>query len=492
METTIELHRRGWKTVYHAETLAYGLAPHSASAYHVQRLRWGQGAMQVLRKLRPLTMKGLTLGQRINYFAGTSTYFEGWQKAVFYLMPLFFFFTGVLPIDVNQTEFLVRLIPYLVLAILTFELMSRGTGYLLLSERFTMVRFFTYMLTISALFTRKPLKFNVTPKGRTGVPFRTFAPQLTLLVLSIAAPIWATLAFHYGWIDYRSSGWGSVAFWANGIWVLWNCYFAAYVVRHSLVMRQHRDDHRFAEQLPIQVRAAAASGPAFLPALTTDLNPAGVGFRSTHRLEPGTSVEFDLPLATGAVPVTGEVRHVTEQATKLGDIHTHGVAFSDLPAPTKDAIELHCTQHAMPAWRLRYRQSIDIMTRTAEIFHNMRGDRRRMVGLPARVGAARPDDDELVAVDELVILEEISANGALLLGNFAFDPGTLLRFEVPGTEIAGEGYVRHVRALETSVATQFSMGLELTSTPAQRQLPGPARLRLAAPAADPAGSGNTA
>jgi cellulose synthase (UDP-forming) len=478
METTIELHRRGWKTVYHSETLAYGLAPHTAGAYHVQRLRWGQGAMQVLRKMKPLTLPGLTLGQRVNYFAGTATYFEGWQKAVFYLMPLFFFFTGILPIDVNEREFLIRLVPYLVLAILTFELLSRGTGYLLLSERFTMVRFFTYMLTISALFTRKPLKFNVTPKGRSGVPFRTFAPQLTLLVLSIIAPIWATVAHHNGWIDYRSEGWGNVAFWANGIWVLWNCYFAAYVVRHSLNMRQERDDHRFVENLPIRVRAATAGGPALLPALTTDLNPAGVGFRSTHRVEPGVIVDFDLPLASGNTAVTGEVRHVSELATKLGAIYTHGVAFGELPAATRDAIELHCTQHAMPSWRMKYRQSIDIMTRTSEVMRNMRGGRRGLVRLPARVGAARPGEDEVTALEDLVILEEISGKGARLLGNFAFEPGTLLRFEVPGTDIRGEGVVRHVSALETHMATQFSMGLELNGPKPRRLLPPGARLVL--------------
>src|SRR3954469_25030373 len=87
METTMQLHARGYKSAYHRETLAYGLAPGAAGAYHVQRLRWGQGAMQIMRKLKPLTMRGLSLGQRLNYFAGTACYFEGWQKAVFYLMP---------------------------------------------------------------------------------------------------------------------------------------------------------------------------------------------------------------------------------------------------------------------------------------------------------------------------------------------------------------------------------------------------------------------
>ena len=53
METSLILHSRGWKSVYHGETLAYGLAPSSALAYHVQRLRGGQGSVQTLRKFNP-------------------------------------------------------------------------------------------------------------------------------------------------------------------------------------------------------------------------------------------------------------------------------------------------------------------------------------------------------------------------------------------------------------------------------------------------------
>jgi len=82
--------------------------------------------MQVLRKLKPLSKRGLTLPQRISYFAGTACYFEGWQKAVFYLMPLFYFFTGILPVGGNQHDFLIRLIPYILISVVAFELLAEG------------------------------------------------------------------------------------------------------------------------------------------------------------------------------------------------------------------------------------------------------------------------------------------------------------------------------------------------------------------------------
>ncbi len=471
METTIELQAKGWKSGYHNETLAYGLAPGAAAAYHVQRLRWGQGAMQVLRKIKPLTKRGLTFPQRLNYFAGTVTYFEGWQKAIFYLMPLFFFFTGILPVAGNEREFLVRLVPYLILSILAFELLSRGTGYLLITERFTMIRVWTYMMAALAIFTKRPLKFNVTPKGKTAVPVSAYAPQLVLLLLSIAAPIWATFAWYHGWINYTAPGWGALAFWVNLVWVLWNVSFAWYVVRHTLKMRQQRQDHRFVDQLPIQVRAEGGETATIFPAITVDLNPAGLGFRATHKVEEGTRVAIQLPLATERVWTSGEVRFVHLEPSRFGDVYMHGVEFGDMPIEVRDAIELHCTQHAMPMWRLKYRQSIDIMTRTAELVHNLRGDRRRIIGLPATVALMNDTGEDPVELPQMLILEEMSAKGARVLGDAPIAPGTAITVMVSGARISLAGIVRHVRTLETPVQVLFSMGVELSAQQVPEQLP---------------------
>ena len=470
METTMQLHAHGFNSAYHNETLAYGLAPGSADAYHVQRLRWGQGAMQVLRKLKPLTMRGLTLAQRVNYFAGTAAYLEGWQKAVFYLMPLFYFFTGILPVAGSEHDFLIRLFPYIAISILAFELLSRGTGYLFLSERFTMVRVWTYMMAAFTLFSTKQLKFNVTPKGQTGVPFNTYAPQLVLLILSIIAPIWATLAYHQGWIDYTARGWGSMAFWVNGVWALWNCYFAFFVVRHSLAMNQQREDHRFAEQMSIEVVAEEEGRRISVPAIITDLNPAGVGFRAMQRLEADTPVTMTLGLASGRVDVPGTVRHVKEDRSRYGNVFMHGVLFGDMPMETRDAIELHCTHHAMPAWRLQYRQSIDILTRASEMVRNLRGDKRRLVGLPAKVNVTGADGADAGELPGRLILDEMSETGARLISNVPIAPGTTIRFAVPGSSISESGIVRHVRSLETPADVLFSMGVAL-NRPARSWIP---------------------
>jgi hypothetical protein len=277
------------------------------------------------------------------------------------------------------------------------------------------------------------------------------------LLLSIFAPIWATIAYSQGFIFYDAAGWSSLAFWVNGFWALWNCYFAWHVVRHSLAMKQQRDDHRFAEQMPIEVRTAGVQGALVVPAMTADLNPTGLGFRSTLRVEPGSTVTVELPLSPAPITVAGEIRHTESEVTHFGVVYMHGVEFDDMPVAVRDAIELHCTHQAMPAWRLKYRQSIDIITRTGEIMRNLRGQKRRIAGLPALLSIV---DGSVTPGARMMVLEEMSDNGARVIGSEPIHPGTSVSFEVPGANVRGAGIVRHVQMLPLANSL-FSMGIEL-------------------------------
>lgn len=460
METSIVLHGRGWKSAYHGETLAYGLAPSSAAAYHVQRLRWGQGSMQILRKMNPLVYPGLTIPQRLGYFSSTATYLDGIQKLVFYLAPVIFFLTGALPVNVTNAELLTRLVPYVLLTVISFEMLSRGTGWILISERYNMAKFWTYIHALGGFFAKKPLKFNVTPKGTGDVPFVTYAPQLILLILSVLSLIWATLASQYGWVDYRAAGWSSLAFWLNAFWVGWNIYFAGFVVFQSRASRQQRVDHRFIDAFPITVTVRGEDGQTSreLLALTQDLNPTGMAFRTAFQLPVKTRITLPLPLASGTFNVSGEVVHVESTMTGDSRIYTHGVQFDDLPIETRDAIELHCTHHSVPMWRMKYRQSVNLFSRAVEMFANIRGERRFLVQLPARI-VVEPEDDDEEPIEGLALLEDVSPRGARLLMEIPVAPGYIVNFEVPGTSFSGKGRVVFNRILESPMKVRFIVGL---------------------------------
>ncbi|MFN2564588.1 MAG: glycosyltransferase [Gemmatimonadaceae bacterium] len=467
METSLVLHGRGWKSVYYGEMLAYGLAPASADQYHVQRLRWGQGAMQILRKLNPLRYPGLNAIQRLQYFASTVVYFDGWQKLVFYTAPMMFFFTGWLPVRTTDRELLVRIVPYLILTFVSFELLSRGTGWILISERYNMAKFTTYIAATPALLTKRTLKFRVTPKGHGGAPFYTYGPQVGLFALSLTSLVWGCFAFYFGWVDYPVSGWTAAAFLVNAFWVCWNLYFSGYVVRKSLLSRQRRADHRFLESFPVQVQPVTTYGARVKTrvAMTHDLNPSGLAFRAVYRHEPGTKLDIELPLASERLRVRGTVVRVNTLKTRFGRVFEHGVRFDELPLATRDLIELHCTQHSVPLWRTRYRQSIPVFDHVAGWLSDQRASKRQSVQLPAIV-RVRPKGARVLVDTGIALLEDVSAQGARLIMENPLEPGTPVRYEVPGTSLAGRGTVVFSRAFESPMNVRFAVGVSLDRSPA--------------------------
>ena len=468
METSIVLHGRGWESRYHRETLAYGLAPASASQYHVQRLRWGTGAMQILRKMNPLTYPGLTWRQRLQYFASCCDYLDGLQKLVFFGAPVVFFLTGWLPVSASDGEFLLRLVPYMLLTILSFELLSRGTGWLLLSERYGMTRFFTYILALVGFFRRKPVKFIVTPKGVADVPLSTYAPQLAVAIVSAGALLWAPVAAHMGWVRY-ADGFLSAAVWVNGAWLLWNLYFAGSVVYESVRSRQQRLDFRFVERMPVRVDVLDATRRSIV-ATTQDLNALGLSFRASAPLAAGTRVRLPLPLRGGEVLAQGEVVRVRTSATACGNAYVHGVRFTDLPLATRDALEMHCAHDAVPTWRARYRQSMPMLAHAIERIANLRTARRRSVQLPVVVRVCRADAPHEPPCDlGLGMLEEVSGEGARLILECPIEPGSRVAYDVPGTDVAGTGTVVFNRAFESPGNVRFAVGIRGDRVPVRRR-----------------------
>jgi cellulose synthase/poly-beta-1,6-N-acetylglucosamine synthase-like glycosyltransferase len=472
METSLVLHAKGWKSVYYGESLAYGLAPASAAQYAVQRLRWGQGSMQVLRKYKPLRHKGLTWPQRLAYFNSTTGYLDGPVKLILYLAPVVFFFTGILPIWVDEREFLFRFVPYLILNLVMFELLFRGTGFLLIAERYNMAKFWIYTMAIGGYFARGSLPFNVTPKGQGEVPFQTYAPQLVLLILTVTSLLFATVAYAEGWVSYEAPGWGSGAFWFNFGWAFYNMLFAAYVVRLSLQYRQQRFDERYRARLPLWVDVlehdprADAEGDLLpdrdadqrrdVPAVSLNLNPRGVGFRTTYTLPTGARVRILLPLETGRIRTTGTIVHRALATARGAEVFVYGVEFDELEASDRDAIDLHCAHHEVSAQRLTFDETNRPVQKLTRWLTGPRRDPRQTVNLPAMITHENggPDPDPTLGY-----LVEISDAGASLVVGHVVVPGSTIAYTVPEAELRGRGHVVSVRPLSTPIGTLYTLGV---------------------------------
>lgn len=192
LATSMRLHALGWKSAYHHELLAVGLAPEDLGTMLKQRLRWAQGTMQVLFRENPLVQRGMTLAQRLMYFSTMWSYFSGFAAIVYFAAPIVFLCFGVLPVNTTAWEFFLRFLPFMVANQVLFAFAGHGFSTWR-GQQYSLALFPVWITaTTSALanvlFGRE-LSFIVTSKVR-GV----YRPQWSLITPQIIAAVTLVVA----------------------------------------------------------------------------------------------------------------------------------------------------------------------------------------------------------------------------------------------------------------------------------------------------------
>lgn len=331
--TSIKLHAAGWKSVYHNETLAYGIAPPVLYPFQVQRLRWGQGTTQVLRREDPLLLKGLTLPQRVCYFASSIHYFDGFQKAVFYFTPIIALLTGYYPIKAINTEFLLMFIPYFAFSWWSYEEMSAGFGKVLLTEQYKMMMFYTYIRSLAGIFKNKRIRFKVTPKSefeKTGLGM--VWPELLIVSCGMVSIFWGLSKF----VVQKELNWELIA--GSIFWVLVNCGFAGTAIYFARKKVQRRHAFRFPTNLPALAIDTTVAGSDKKMVTVNDLHEGGALITSFDKLDINTKVLLHIPFADRVVTVKGKVLHFHGEAGSKVPVFHYGVGFEEISKEARDAI----------------------------------------------------------------------------------------------------------------------------------------------------------
>ncbi|MBI3967044.1 MAG: glycosyltransferase [Chloroflexi bacterium] len=219
LATTMRLHSMSWRSVYHHEVLARGLAPEDLRSSLQQRLRWAQGTIQVMLRENPLFIRGLSLGQRLMYLATMWSYLSGFFTLVYLAAPVLYLFFGMLPVKAYSEDFFWHLVPYLIVNQLLFVVVGWG----LPAWRGQQYSFALFPLWIQAVtsaignvyFGRKQ-RFVVTPKTRQGgIHFGLIRPQLAIMALLVAASVYGLARLTLGLTD-------------EGVPILVNVFWACY------------------------------------------------------------------------------------------------------------------------------------------------------------------------------------------------------------------------------------------------------------------------
>jgi cellulose synthase (UDP-forming) len=324
MHTSLMLHSEGWKSVYLDELLVTGLAPLDFAGFQAQRLRWAEGNLKIVRSINPITCPGLTLPQRICYGASMYHWTVGAPKLIFYLAPPWILFTGSYPIANFDTTFLYLYGGFLASLIISYKVLSRGKGRLVMDEVFNMATTFTLNRAVKRLiFGRgRSSKFVVTDKrGLNTRSFKEVLPHFALVAFSLLALEWAGLSFWFGVIDDRFGNGVSV------FWVLYNLVLMSLVIEMALRTVQKRQTCRFTAALLVSLNERTIAGQAEV-GMTTNVSSGGCELLWPRPLALGSIWPLSIALGGRTLECQGEV--VAAFGRRNGSWFAHGISFVGL------------------------------------------------------------------------------------------------------------------------------------------------------------------
>lgn len=220
MATSMRLHSMGWKSVYHHETLAVGLAPDDLGSMLKQRLRWAQGTMQVMLRENPLFRKGLSAAQKILYFATMWSYLSGFAAIVYIVAPVVYLCFGILPVKSISTTYFYHFIPFMIANQLLFLVVSKGISTWR-GQQYSLALFPIWLQAVTSavanVYFDRPLGFVVTPKTRQegGHQWRLIKYQIIATAILLIAAIIGITRLVLGLNEPVGTA-------VNVAWVLWD------------------------------------------------------------------------------------------------------------------------------------------------------------------------------------------------------------------------------------------------------------------------------
>ncbi|AFK52923.1 UDP-forming cellulose synthase catalytic subunit [Tistrella mobilis] len=196
-ETALDLHARGYNSVYYGKPLIAGLQPESYAAFIGQRSRWAQGMTQIFMMKNPLIKRGLRLPQRLCYLASSMFWLFPFSRLMFLIAPLFYLFFGLEIYRATAAEFAGYTLTYLVASLMIQNALNGRFRWPLISELYELSQSLHTSVAIvkTMIDPRKPV-FRVTAKGETlahdhvSPLAKPLVGVVGLLILGMGAALW--------------------------------------------------------------------------------------------------------------------------------------------------------------------------------------------------------------------------------------------------------------------------------------------------------------
>ncbi len=207
--TSLLMHAKGWKSIYVPRILAEGLAPEDLGSYWKQQFRWSRGSLEVLFKYNPLFLPGLSWQQRVQYLASVSYYLSGLVVLADAILPLFYFYFGLIPVSATTMAIAMIFVPYIFVTLYSLQFIS-SYAFSFRAIAFSIASWPIYLLALVFTILRINTGFKITAKEKQEGNYLGLAVVHIVYMLAIVGGI-VYMADKQGGVDsslVTNASWG--------------------------------------------------------------------------------------------------------------------------------------------------------------------------------------------------------------------------------------------------------------------------------------------
>ena len=332
IHTSMVIHAKGYRSCYLNKVLAAGLMPETFESSMKQRIRWAMGHVQFFFQTNPFTMRGLTLAQRLGYFASIFYFLHGLPRIVCLVAPLFALLLGIIPVTADVPSLIDFFGSYYLAALVMLRTVSRGTRNAFWSDIYETAGSIalSWATLKTAIRPWKKRPFVITPKGMTQERrgfsrFSYILPHLVMMGLLIAGLV---TGIRLWMAEVPLPGLEVSLFWGTV-----NLILVGVVILAAAELPEWRKTFRIRHRLPCEL----VTGEERLTGTVEDINETGALIRVSKQVLGGSDhllVSLNNPVGDRLI-VEGRICRQERISAETVEI---GLKFIDVDEKTADSL----------------------------------------------------------------------------------------------------------------------------------------------------------
>lgn len=322
-ETALDLHSRGWNSLYVDKPMISGLQPDTLASFIGQRSRWCRGMFQIFLLKNPAFKKGLSIPQKISYLSNMTYWFFPISRLPFLISPLLYIWFSMQIYVANSNEFFAYTTIYMVVNMMMQNYLYGSVRWPWISEVYEFVQsIFLSGGLLSVIKNPRAPTFNVTDKGE-GSDSEYLSELAKPYFVIFGIIVLSTVAVIYRYLTEPDANELLIVV---GLWNTFNLMLSAISLGVVAERRSFRQ--------PIDRKAELAIGASIIPVMVKDISYGGlrVAFKNVElqkHLQKGTQAVLNVPMRDKSLGSLS-LPLVMNNRSESNDGHSAGFEFGAL------------------------------------------------------------------------------------------------------------------------------------------------------------------